>query len=626
MDTPRVISSLGELIPRFSAEDDSGSRTTTDAASSTTSVTMPSSSVALYATNLNGVNLAMNTRDRNFLWWSLGILAMAVLVVRIYQMVYAHSRHLSALNATRFQQRYWSRNTSTSVPLLKKHLIYAPLLRKRHNREIRLSSAINVGTLPSRAHALILTGYLVSNMAYCASLDYKQDKYACLAELRGRSGSLSVANMIALIILAGRNNPLITMLKVSFDTYNLLHRWMGRMVVLEAVLHTLAWALVKVPASGWSGFDTAMTTDPFIIWGTVGTVFMLLIVLTSLSPVRHAFYETFLNVHIVLVIGTIVGVYVHCDVAHLPQLLWVKVVLILWGAERLFRCARIIYTSYSRKGWATATITALPGDSCRVTLHLPRKMDAKPGSHAYLRFGGLNFWESHPFSIAWLDHVTPTSPTLPRTEKSKSSLASMKTTTDVSFIIQAQTGITRRLQTRAAAVAPRALELRAAFEGPYAGHHSLDSYGHVLLFAGSSGITHQVPFMSHLLEGYNEGTVATRRITLVWIVRDLEHLEWVRPWMDKILQVPNRREVVQIKLFVTRPRNPRDISSPSQTVQMFSGRPNIKLLVEQEQSEQVGAMCVTVCGPGGLADNVREVVRGVQKATVVDFIEESFTW
>jgi hypothetical protein len=48
--------------------------------------------------------------------------------------------------------------------------------------------------------------------------------------------------------------------------------------------------------------------------------------------------------------------------------------------------------------------------------------------------------------------------------------------------------------------------------------------------------------------------------------------------------------------------------------------------VRKEVESQMGAMCVTVCGPGGLADNVREVVREVQEDGMVDFIEESFTW
>ena len=46
--------------------------------------------------------------------------------------------------------------------------------------------------------------------------------------------------------MAGRNNPLIKLLDVSFDTWNLLHRWLGRIVVLESLAHTICWMVGKV--------------------------------------------------------------------------------------------------------------------------------------------------------------------------------------------------------------------------------------------------------------------------------------------------------------------------------------------------------------------------------------------
>jgi DMSO/TMAO reductase YedYZ heme-binding membrane subunit len=574
----------------------------------------------------------MDNIFKETLWWSLGVLAMLILVFRIVERIKHHWRHLAAMNLSGEAQSYWRKNQS-SWWKVKKHILYAPLGKKRHNREIRLSSAMNMGTIPSRFHTILLGLYLLSNFAYCVTLNYGElDKYSVAAELRGRAGVLAVVNMIALVILAGRNNPLITLLQISFDTYNLLHRWMGRIIVLEAVVHTLAWAYVKHAATGWSGIGSMLTSNPFISWGTVGIVSMLLILITSFSPVRHAFYETFLNVHIILAFIAMITVYIHCHVAKLPQVPYIQAVILLWLADRIARMTRILYCNWSRKGWTNASVTALPGGATRVTMHLPRYLQIEPGTHAYLRFATLNTWESHPFSIAWVDH-RPINPSLPNNEKDYEESAVMsktidpsETTTDVSFIIHSQTGLTKRLFDKANLCRPRTLTLKAAFEGPYAGHHSLDSYGHTVLFAGSSGISHQIPYVRHLIQGFDEKMIATRKICLVWIVRDNEHLEWVRPWMDLILRMPGRRDILTIKLFVTRPKNPREIHSPSATVQMFPGRPNVKLILENEVKEQVGAMCVTVCGPGGLADNVREAVREVQEQGVVDFIEESFTW
>lgn len=56
----------------------------------------------------------------------------------------------------------------------------------------------------------------------------------------------------------------------------------------------------------------------------------------AVSPVRHAFYETFLNVHIILMF---ICAWLHCTTAALPgglpQLSWVSVIVLLWVADRL---------------------------------------------------------------------------------------------------------------------------------------------------------------------------------------------------------------------------------------------------------------------------------------------------
>lgn len=599
------------------------------ASTATAGTSGPNPTIEPYTTDLNGVDQPANRRYRDALFWFLGILGVCVLLIRILEISRAWIRHKVAMGKPEARQIFWRDNQSAWWPWIKRNVTYAPLGKKRHNREMRLSSAVSVGTLPSRFHMVLLTVYFLSNFAYCAALDYSiENKWAVAAQLRGRSGVLALSNMVPLVIFAGRNNPLIPLLKISFDTYNLLHRWMGRMVVLESVIHTLAWLITQIASDGWSSVARKISTDPFILWGTIGTASFIIILFSSPSPLRHAFYETFLNVHIILAFASILAVCVHVKLGHLYELLPYAIgVFVIWIVDRLFRVVRIIYYNYSPRGGTYATVEALPGEACRVTLHLPTYLNVAPGSHAYLRFLAIKPWESHPFSIAWTSHTCiDTVDVLPTTEKAPDSPIPKSSRTSVSFLISAHTGMTRSLYTRALAAPSRRLRTRAAFEGPYAGHHSLASYGHCVLVAGSSGITHQISHVHQLLSEFPHGTIATRRITLIWIVRDLEHLEWVRPWMDELLRMPMRRELLVIKLFVTRPRSAAEVTSPSQTVQMFPGRPNIRVLLLNEVVEQVGAMCVTVCGPGGLADNVREVVREVQGCGVIDFVEEAFTW
>ncbi|KAK3336919.1 ferric reductase like transmembrane component-domain-containing protein [Cercophora scortea] len=566
---------------------------------------------------------------KDFLWWTLGILALVVLGIRIIELLWAKLRLVSAMSVPGDRQGFWKVSQWSWMPTLKRRLIYAPLWKKRHYREIRLSKALNMGTLPSRLHTIILLGYLGSNLAYTFIVNWATlNKYQLCAEIRGRSGTLALVNMVPLIIFAGRNNPLIGMLKISFDTYNLLHRWMGRIVVIETLIHVIVWSIVQVADGGWASVQEKIMNDRFIGSGTVGTFAMVILLVLSVSPLRHAFYETFLTTHIILAFIAFVGTWLHCVATNiaggLPQLPWIYAIMSIWFAERLARMIRLAYCNWSGRGHSQAFVEAMPGETCRVKIQLPRYVDVKPGQHAYIRFSGVHSWENHPFSIAWVEHTYEE--ILPVSEKDMTKVE-QPISTSVSFVIGAQTGFTRSLYNAANNNDTRSISMRAAFEGPYAGHHSLDSYGHVVLFAGATGITHQISYLKHLIEGYTAGIVATRRITLVWIIRDYESLEWVRPWMDKILRLPGRRDLLQVKLFVTRPKSAREVFSTSSTVQMFPGRPNIPHLLTKEVQEQMGAMCVTVCGPGGLADDVRDAVRKVQdQRQVVDLHCEAFTW
>jgi hypothetical protein len=602
-----------------------GTETTTAHATST---------VAPYDTGLTGVDQARNLLFKDMMWWTLGIMALVILAVRCIELVQARLRQMTTANVSGTRQGYWKFAQWSWMPGLKKHLIYAPLWNKRHTKELRLSSAVNVGTLPSRFQSLILGTYLISNIVYMFVLNWKnENRYAFCAELRGRSGTMALVNMIPLIIFAGRNNPLISLLKISFDTYNLMHRWMGRVVVIETCIHTIAWAVVQVAADGWQGVANKMIYNRFIASGTLGTICMIMLAILAIGPLRHAFYETFVNVHIMLALVIFICTWVHCVSPSLPgglpQLPWIVAIMLIWMADRLARVARLAYCNRSERGWTEALVEPMEGEVTRVTLHLPRFVDVKPGTHAYLRFLHVNPWESHPFSIAWVQHH-PDPDILPTGEKELKNPKMVSTS--VSFIIGAQSGMTRKLYDntkgalKSSPVTNPVLKTRAAFEGPYAGHHCLDSYGHLVLFAGATGITHQLSYMKHLCEGVANGSVSTRRVTLIWIVRDQEALEWTRPWMDHILRLPGRQDLITIKLFVTRPKTSRPIGTSS-NVQIFPGRPNVPMLIQKEVQEQVGAMCVSVCGPGSLADDVRAATREVQEErTVVDFIEESFSW
>ncbi|KAK8022336.1 hypothetical protein PG993_013103 [Apiospora rasikravindrae] len=519
--------------------------------------------------------------------------------------------------------QYYFAKTSGKVAWFKKNILYSPLFRKRHNREFQLSSAANMGTLPTRFQFLFLLAYLSTNVAFCViDIPWDGDYTSAGKQLRNRSGTLAVVNMIPLFVMAGRNNPLITWLGFSFDTFNLMHRWFGRIVALEAVTHTMAFLAVSAHAKDWSQAFNSIWSTPFILYGFIATCAFVAIFIQAASVSRHAFYETFKIMHIALAIISIIGLWYHLDIYKYPQIKWLIPVIPIWIADRFARFCRMAYSNFGRGG-TKALVEALPGNACRVTVTMARPWTFKAGQHAYLYMPSISLWQSHPFSIAWSEEAEDLSDE--KLAMNRQDILALRKTSH-SYVIRARTGMTQNLYERAAAAPDGRLWTTCYAEGPYGGLHMMHSYGTAMLFAGGVGITHQVPHVRDLVAGYANGTVATRKIVLVWIIQSPEHLEWIRPWMTEILAMDKRRECLRIMLFVSRPRSTKEIHSPSSTVQMFPGRPNIETLLSIEMENQVGAMGVSTCGPGALSDEVRAAVRKRQYHGTIDFVDEAFTW
>ncbi|RYC64053.1 hypothetical protein CHU98_g2170 [Xylaria longipes] len=556
----------------------------------------------------------------NYLLYITAIGSALVIIWRVTTGITRYVRTVASLNND--TQRFFAQ-PSSRFSWIKKHILYAPLFRKRHNREFQVSSAVNVGTLPSRFQFLFLLGYFVTNVVFTVvHIPFAESAADGLKQLRNRSGTLATVNLIPLIILAGRNNPLIPLLGISFDTMNLLHRWFGRIVAIEAVVHTLAFYAGSALKQGWEAAFLGTFKSPFLYYGFVATIAFVVILFQAASISRHAFYEVFKIMHIVLAIAAIVGLWYHLKLGKIMQIKWLIAVLPLWSGDRFLRFARVVYHNIG-KGSTRTLVEALPGNAVRVTVTMARPWDFRPGQHAYLYMPAISFWQSHPFSLAWSEEAEDLS--ADKLAMNRQDILGMRKTS-MSFVIRARTGMTNILYERAAGNPDGRLVTRCLVEGPYGGEHMLDSYGTVMLFAGGVGITHAVPHVRHLVAGFANGSVATRKVVLVWIIQSPEHLEWIRPWMTQILAMDRRREILRIMLFVSRPRSTKEIHSPSSTVQMFPGRPNIDTLMGMEMEQQVGMMGVSVCGPGALSDEVRLAVRRKQYDGAIEFIEEAFSW
>lgn len=143
-----------------------------------------------------------NERLSDYLYICCGAVIAAVTIWKVWATITMWTRHVVCMNND--YQRYFTL-PSPKLASLKQHVLYASIFKKRHNREIQLSSAINVGTLPTRFQALFVTAYLATNITFCViRIDYSAEFGEVADILRNRTGVLAVVNMVSISMALSR--------------------------------------------------------------------------------------------------------------------------------------------------------------------------------------------------------------------------------------------------------------------------------------------------------------------------------------------------------------------------------------------------------------------------------------
>lgn len=144
------------------------------------------------------INAALENKAlANYLYYICACASAAIIIWRVWTVIVKYVRTVACLNND--NQRYFA-ETDSKVAWLKRNVLYAPIFSKRHNREIQMSSAINVGTLPSRLQLLFLAGYLATNIAFCViNIPFAGSFSAAAGQLRNRTGTLAVVNMVCTV-------------------------------------------------------------------------------------------------------------------------------------------------------------------------------------------------------------------------------------------------------------------------------------------------------------------------------------------------------------------------------------------------------------------------------------------
>lgn len=118
-------------------------------------------------------------------------------------------------------------------------------------------------SLPTRAQSVVLMGYVSVNVAAClygvdafpANILYTSTSEYWVKTVGDTTGITAVFQLPLMLLLSSRNNLLIAFTGLPFNTFNLFHRWIGRVVIVESIVHSLLYTyrLIWHKHNYWTG-------------------------------------------------------------------------------------------------------------------------------------------------------------------------------------------------------------------------------------------------------------------------------------------------------------------------------------------------------------------------------------
>lgn len=498
-----------------------------------------------------------------------------------------------------------------------------PALFGRHHREQVAGIAV-----PNRGHTLYILLISFLNIILLLApytITQPQTSFTSLSKqttsiVGNRAGTMAMGNLVALVLFSSRNSVLLYLTNWSYGTYLLLHRWLGYWTIAHTVIHScMLWAYYA--KGGGYAVEFARL---YWQWGIVGTVAACAMIPFSLPLVRRRLYEFFIVSHIVLSLLFLVGYYYHIWYVYGYKWgyeIWMFIAAGLWALDRFLRLVRM-----GIQGSRTAIITVIP-DTDDEYLRIEIEGRNYGSCVAYLCFptSSWRFWETHPFSICgtWPENSerrsrnateNSSSPAMSGTNvKGEKQFDTTCSATDSSngqnepihtaFFARTQTGVTKILKDKALA-ANGVLQARVLIEGPYnhSGQHGseLARCSKLLCIAGGVGITACLPFL-------RSSKAAAGK--LFWSSRKSGLITEMAPML-------------------------RPLPSSIKTETLVGQRLDLDAIISREllggANMDLGPVAIVVCGPPGMADDVRMTVtrlaRSGQQCRPYVLLDEAFSW
>ncbi|KAI4104636.1 MAG: hypothetical protein L6R37_003157 [Teloschistes peruensis] len=340
-----------------------------------------------------------------------------------------------------------------------------------------------------------------------------------------RASLLFVANLPLLYLFAAKNQPIKLLTGYSYESLNIVHRRLGEVMCLLALLHSVGMVGVWYTILRPTGFTLArFLLSKIVLLGLGAFVAYEILYFTSLGSFRQRFYELFLVLHVLLQVVALVLVWFH----HHNSRPYVGVALAIFLVDRLVY--RMILKSQAYR--ASLNVTEDGGTVVlRSEIPLAQKhrfvsyiagagLDKgwKATEHVFLTVPALShrhIIQAHPFTIA------------SRAPHDGEGDAGLK------LIIRAQDGFSGDLVRYSRSHS----SVKTRIDGPYGTQTALQLLQQCnfnVVVAGGSGIAVAMPLLWSLCESGKvsdlepDDKIKLRSKTmLIWVIRHESHISWL---------------------------------------------------------------------------------------------------
>ena len=248
-------------------------------------------------------------------------------------------------------------------------------------------------------------------------------------------------------------------------------------------------------------------------------------------------YELFVALHVPAAIVFIGMMFWHCN-NYLTSWDYLFSTVGIWVLSYIIRLFYLNWTNPFKMAWLIgdeASVYLMPENAIKVTI--PTQVRWKPGQYVYLRMPGISVFENHPFTITSL-----CSNDFPSEYG--------EDFRDMVLVFRPFSGFTRKVLNTAMEKGPWH-NYRAFIDGPYGGvKRSIESFDHVVLIAGGSGITALISHLLDLIKRMRDGKAVTKKVQIIWAMKRPDTLEWFKEEL-RICREFAPPDAVQCQFYIT---------------------------------------------------------------------------